>query len=81
VDGKVVATHKLERTVPLTLTWDETFDISSDTGTPVDDRDYQVPFRFAGKIDKLTVTVEPPQLTPEDVKKLTNAARAAQDAN
>ena len=81
VDGKVVATHKLERTVPLTLPWDETFDIGSDTGTPVDDRDYQVPFRFTGTIDKLTVTVEPPQLTPEDVKKLTDAARAAQDAN
>jgi arylsulfatase len=46
VDGKVVATHKLERTVPSTLPWDETFDIGSDTGTPVDDRDYQVPFRF-----------------------------------
>ena len=27
VDGKVVATQKLERTVPLTLPWDETFDI------------------------------------------------------
>jgi arylsulfatase len=81
VDGNVVATHKLERTVPLTLPWDETFDIGSDTGTPVDDRDYQVPFRFTGTIDKLTVKVEPPQLTPEDVKKLTDAARAAQDAN
>ena len=81
VDGKEVATHKLERTVPLTLPWDETFDIGSDTGTPVDDRDYQVPFRFTGTIDRLTVKVEPPHLTPEDVKRLTDAARAAQDAN
>ena len=55
VDGKVVSTQTLERTVPLTLPWDETFDIGSDTGTPVDDQDYQVPFAFTGKIDKLTV--------------------------
>ena len=68
VDGKVVATQTLEHTVPLTLPWDETFDIGSDTGTPVDDKDYQVPFKFTGKIDKLTVSVEPPKLTPEDEK-------------
>ena len=79
VDGKVVATQKLERTVPLTLPWDETFDIGSDTGTPVDDRDYRVPFNFTGKINKLTVAVEPPKLTPEDEKKLKEAAAAAGD--
>ena len=80
VDGKVVATHQLERTVPLTLPWDETFDIGSDTGTPVDDRDYHVPFKFAGKIDKLTITLEPPVLTDADKKKLMEASIAAQDA-
>lgn len=81
VDGRNVATQTLDRTVPLTLPWDETFDIGSDTGTPIDDRDYQVPFRFTGKINKLTITVEPPQLTPDDRKKLEAAYRAAQDAN
>ena len=59
----------MERTVPLTLPWDETFDIGSDTGTPVDDKDYQVPFEFTGKIDKLTIAVEPAKLTPEDEKR------------
>ena len=29
VDGKVVATETMERTIPLTLPWDETFDIGS----------------------------------------------------
>ena len=43
VDGKEVATQKMEHTLPLILQWDETFDIGSDTGTPVDDKDYQVP--------------------------------------
>ena len=80
VDGKVVSTQTLERTVPLVLPWDETFDIGSDTGTPVDDRDYQVPFKFTGKIDKLTIAVAPPVLTPADVKKLQEAAAGAADA-
>ena len=70
VDGKAVATQKMERTVPIILQFDETFDVGADTGTPVDDRDYQVPFKFTGKLHKLTLKVEPPQLTPEDIKKL-----------
>jgi arylsulfatase len=81
VDGKVVATQTMDRTIPLTMPWDETFDIGSDTGTPVDDQDYQVPFTFTGKILKLTITREPPVLTPDDVKKLEAAVRAGQDAN
>jgi hypothetical protein len=60
---------------------DETFDIGSDTGTPVDDQDYQVPFKFSGKINKLTISVAPPVLTPDDIKRLSDAYRAAQDAN
>ena len=32
---------------------DETFDVGIDTRTPVDDS-YKLPFRFTGKIDKLT---------------------------
>jgi arylsulfatase len=80
VDGKVVATQQMARTVPLTLMWDETFDIGSDTGTPVDDRDYQVPFAFTGKFDKLTIATDRPQLTPADEKKLLDAMRAASDA-
>jgi arylsulfatase len=80
VDGKVVATQKMERTVPLILPVDETFDVGSKTGTPIDDRDYQVPFMFTGKINKVTIAVEPPKLTAEDEKKLADANRAVQDA-
>jgi arylsulfatase len=81
VDGREVAKETMERTVPLLLPWDETFDVGADTGTPVDDHDYQVPFRFTGKIDKLTISVEPPKLTDEDKRKLLEAEHAAQDAN
>ena len=66
VDGKEVATQKMEHTMPLILQWDETFDIGSDTGTPVDDKDYQVPFAFTGKLDKLTIKIDRPKLTPAD---------------
>ncbi len=73
VDGKEVANQKMAHTIPLILQWDETFDIGADTGTPVDDKDYQVPFRFTGKLNRLTIKVERPSLTPEEVKKLEGA--------
>ncbi len=75
VDGKEVATQKTERTIPLIMQWDENFDIGADTGTPVDDQDYQVPFKFTGKLVKLTLKIERPQLSPEDIKKLEAAGR------
>jgi arylsulfatase len=81
VDGKVVATETMERTIPLLLPWDETFDIGSDTGTGVDDADYQIPFAFTGTIDKLTVSLAPPVLTDDDKRKLMEAKRAKEDAN
>jgi arylsulfatase len=79
VDGKVVSTQTLERTVPLILPWDETFDIGADTGTSVDDKDYQVPFKLTAKLDKLTIKMDPPKLTPEDIKKLKEAEAKAND--
>jgi len=79
VDGKAVSTQKMERTVPLILQWDETFDIGADTGTPVDDRDYRVPFEFTGKLDALTIALDRPKLTPADEKKLREAASKAAD--
>jgi arylsulfatase len=41
----------------------------------VDDKDYQVPFKFTGKLAKLTLTIDRPKLTPEDEKRLTEAQR------
>jgi len=75
VDGKEVATQKMERTIPLILAWDENLDVGSDTGTPVDDADYQVPFNFTGKINKITLTIDRPKLSTEDIKKLEMAQR------
>jgi arylsulfatase len=66
---------QLERTLPLILQWDETFDIGSDTGTPVDDEDYQVPFAFTGKLNRLTLRLDRPKLTPADIKLLEQEAQ------
>jgi arylsulfatase len=75
VDGKEVATQKMEHTLPLILQWDENLDVGADTGTPVADADYQTPFAFTGKLDRITLTIDRPQLSPEDIKKLEAAQR------
>jgi len=59
VDGKVVDSHAMPRSLPITTAWDETFNVGRDTGTPVDDKDYQVPFTFTGTINKVTVQLGP----------------------
>jgi arylsulfatase len=74
VDGKAVSTHTMQRTIPLILQWDESFDVGADTGTPVAE-EYRCPFPFTGTIDKLTLKIDRPQLTPEDIKKLSMAQR------
>ena len=66
VDGREVAREKIPHTIPFLLTIDETFDIGVDTRTPVDDNDYQVPFRFKGTLSKVTIKLGREQLTEED---------------
>jgi len=75
VDGKEVATQKMEMTLPMILQWDESFDIGSDTLTGVNDADYQPPFPLTAQLNKLTIKVDRPQLSPEDIKKLESATR------
>jgi arylsulfatase len=75
VDGQEVDRKKMARTVPLILQWDETFDVGADTGTPVDDHDYQVPFRFTGKLTKLTLQLKPVRLSAADRQTLQQKGR------
>src|SRR5262249_23011500 len=74
VDGKEVASKKMEHTIPLIMQWDENFDIGADTGTPVSD-DYQVPFKFIGTLNKLTLKIDRPKLSPADIEKLRATTR------
>jgi hypothetical protein len=75
VDGKVVDTKTMQKTLPMILQWDESFDIGSDTLTGVNDADYQPPFTLTAKLNKLTIKVDRPKLSPEDIKKLKAAQR------
>ena len=68
VDGKEIARKQIKRTIPFLLQWDETFDVGTDTGTPVDDNDYQVPFSFTGQIRKLTIKLKQPQLSMDELE-------------
>jgi arylsulfatase len=79
VDGKVVATGKQANSIAFLQVADETFDIGVDTRTGVNDKDYKVPFAFNGRIDKLTVTLAPPQLTAADHKATAEAVARASD--
>ncbi|MEP9348616.1 arylsulfatase [Xanthobacter sp. KR7-225] len=79
VDGKEVAKITMPHTIPLILAWDENLDVGADTGTPVDDADYQVPFAFTGKIGKITLAIDRPKLTADDIAKLRDAAAKAKD--
>lgn len=58
VNGKLAAEGRLEKTVPLRYSLEETFDVGEDTGTPVTET-YQTPFRFTGTLHKLTVSLGP----------------------
>jgi arylsulfatase len=79
VDGKEVQSINMARTLPMILQWDESFDIGSDTLTGVNDADYQPPFPLTAKLNKLTIKVDRPKLSPEDIKKLENAEAEALD--
>jgi arylsulfatase len=79
VDDIEVANNKAPHTAPFLLTIDETFDVGIDTRTPVDDKDYQVPFRFTGKLNKLTFKLGPTQLTSDDQQIIQHARTTAHD--
>ena len=79
VDGQVVDTLTMPKTLPMILQWDESFDIGSDTETGVNDADYQPPFAFTGTLNKLTIKLDRPQLAPAEIQKLKDAQAAAGD--
>jgi len=79
VDGKEVHTLQIPKTVPFLLPGDETFDVGIDTRTGVNDLDYQVPFRFNGKISNVTFNLGPTQLTATEEMRVREATARARD--
>jgi arylsulfatase A-like enzyme len=79
VDGQAVQTITMPHTLPMILQWDESLDIGSDTLTGVNDADYKPPFPLTAKLNKLTIKVDRPTLSPADMTKLEGAQAAAVD--
>ncbi len=79
IDGKEVATQKVPNTIPFLMSIDETFDVGLDLRTGVDDKDYQVPFAFTGKIGKLILKLGPEQIAAGEKKEAQRKAALARD--
>jgi arylsulfatase len=76
VDGKTVATGRIERTLAFRLSLDETLDCGEDTGTPINE-DYHVPFKFTGDLKKVVIELGKSGLTASDAKQLEEARKLA----
>ncbi len=78
VDGKEVAKNSMEHTTPIMFPEDEDFDVGQDTRTGVAfiEYRYDVPFKFTGKIDKLTFDLGPAQYTEEERKQAAGDSRS-----
>jgi arylsulfatase len=57
VNGKKVATGRIDRTQCCAFSADEGADVGADEGTPVTEA-YKVPFKFTGKIGKVTIELK-----------------------
>jgi arylsulfatase len=70
VDGKDVDRKSIEHGTPITFPEDETFDVGQDTRTGVAMIEYRYdpPFKFTGKINKLTFKLEPEAMAAPESK-------------
>lgn len=56
-NGEKIAEGRLERTIPVQFSIVEGMDIGKDVGSPVD-WTYKMPFKFSGKIEKVTIDLK-----------------------
>ena len=81
VDGQQVAQGRIERTVRIRFSLDETFDVGEDTGTAViDEYAEQLPYKFTGTLAKLTVDLAPQSLSAKEQKEIEEGAKAIKSA-
>ena len=74
VNGKSVATGRIERTQYGIFSADEGADVGADEGTPVTDV-YKVPFKFTGRIDRVTIDLTQDRTNRTDLDKVEKARR------
>ena len=71
VDGNQVAQGRIEHTIPLRFSLDETLDVGQDTGTPVvEDYLEQMPFKFTGVLKKVVIELGKSGLVAADEERL-----------
>jgi arylsulfatase len=70
VDGRVIDSHAMDRSLPVGFGWAETFAVGMDTGTAVDERDYKVPFPFTGKLTKLNIKLTPQPSEEQEIHRV-----------
>jgi len=76
VDGRQVAQGKIERTIPVRFSLDETMDVGQDTGTPViEDYLARMPFAFTGTLNKVVIELGKSGLTASDANALDEARK------
>jgi arylsulfatase len=82
VDGEKVAEGRVERTLAYRISIDEAFDVGEDSGTPVN-HSYDVPFRFTGRIDGLTIDLgevaKADRAAVDEAERLARARKGARD--
>jgi hypothetical protein len=78
-DRKRVAEGRVDRTVLVRFSLDETFDIGADTGTPVvEDYADKMPFAYQGALYKVFIVLQHEKLDENDKQRLlAEIARAA----
>ena len=54
-NGKKIGKGRVEKSIPIRVSLDETFDVGFDTGTPIVES-YKMPFDFTGKLESLKVS-------------------------
>ena len=79
VDDKDVAVSRVPHTVPFLHHRMQNLPRGRDNRTPVGGNDYQVPFRFTGKLNKLTFKLGPTQLTSDDRQVIQHNLAKARD--
>ena len=74
INGTNVATGRIDQTQCCAFSADEGADVGADEGTPVTE-DYQVPFKFTGKIDKVMIDLK--EMTPSVAEEADKSRRVA----
>ena len=78
VDGKKAGEGRIERTIPLAGALSDGFDVGEASGTPVDESYAdKLPFKFAGKLEKVVIELKPAKLAAQDLEKLDQAEQQA----